>query len=124
MTWRLAELVDVVVETPRVKSLVFDVTDWGQASSAIEGAGRVDILVNNAGNAGTEGFTQLVDFVDSDPADWQRFFAVNLFGVMHCTRAVLPSMIATGWGRIVTVISDADRGWPLLDHSEMSGKER
>ena len=89
--------------------LPFDVTDWDQVSDTIGGCGGLDILVNNAGNAGVEGFTGLVDFVDTDPADWQRFFAVNLFGVMHCTKAVVPSMIAAGSGRIVTIISDAAR---------------
>jgi NAD(P)-dependent dehydrogenase (short-subunit alcohol dehydrogenase family) len=89
--------------------LPFDVTDWDQVSRAIGSCGDLDILVNNAGNAGVEGFTKLVDFVDTVPDDWQRFFAVNLFGVMHCTRAALPSMIAAGSGRIVTIISDAAR---------------
>lgn len=88
--------------------LVFDVTDWEQVAAAFAGQ-HVDILVNNAGNAGPQGFTSLVNFVDSDPADWQRFFAVNLFGVMHCTKAALPSMIEGGWGRIVTIVSDAAR---------------
>lgn len=93
----------------KAESLSFDVTDWDQVSTAIAGCGHVDILVNNAGNAGVEGFTTLVNFVDTDPADWQRYFAVNLFGVMHCTKAVLPSMIEAGSGRIVTIISDAAR---------------
>jgi NAD(P)-dependent dehydrogenase (short-subunit alcohol dehydrogenase family) len=90
------------------ETLVFDVTDWSQVAAAFDGQ-RVDVLVNNAGNAGTEGFTSLVNFVDSDPADWGRFFAVNLFGVMHCTKAALPSMIEGGWGRVVTIVSDAAR---------------
>ena len=90
-------------------ALPFDVTNWEQVSEVIGGCGMVDILVNNAGNAGAEGFTGIVNFVDSDPADWLRFFAVNLFGVMHCTKAVLPSMIVSGSGRIVTIISDAAR---------------
>lgn len=89
--------------------LPFDVADWGQVSSAISGAGTVDILVNNAGNAGSQGFPGFVDFVDSDPADWHRFFDVNLFGVMHCTKASLPSMIAAGSGRVITIVSDAAR---------------
>jgi 3-oxoacyl-[acyl-carrier protein] reductase len=87
----------------------FDVTDWEDVSSAVNGCGGTDILVNNAGNAGAEGFAEIADFVDSDPADWQRYFAVNLFGVMHCTRATLPSMIAGGWGRVITIVSDAAR---------------
>ena len=93
----------------KADALPFDVTDLGQATAAVAGYGGVDILVNNAGNAGVEGFAGIVDFVDSDPAEWQRYFAVNLFGVMHCTKAVLPSMIASGWGRIITIISDASR---------------
>jgi 3-oxoacyl-[acyl-carrier protein] reductase len=89
--------------------LPFDVTDWDQVSRAIDGYGGVDILVNNAGNAGVEGFAALTDFAESDPADWQRYFNVNLFGVMHVTRAALPAMIETGWGRVITIISDSSR---------------
>ena len=93
----------------KAEALPFDVTDWAQVLAAIEGYGGVDILVNNAGNAGAEGFADITDFVESDPADWQRYFAVNLFGVMHCTRAALPSMISGGWGRVITIVSDAAR---------------
>src|ERR1019366_5218376 len=93
------ELAGEVVERVRAdggkaEALPFDVTNWQQVCEAVGGYGGIDILVNNAGNAGAEGFTKLVEFVDTDPSDWQRFFAVNLFGVMHCTKAVLPSMIA------------------------------
>lgn len=91
------------------EAVPFDVTDWTGTAAAISACGGVDILVNNAGNAGTEGFAGLVDFVDSDPADWRRYFAVNLFGVMHCTKAALPSMIDGGWGRVITIVSDAAR---------------
>jgi 3-oxoacyl-[acyl-carrier protein] reductase len=87
----------------------FDVTDHAATTAAVAAAGPVSILVNNAGNAGAEGFTALSSFVDTDPADWQRFFAVNLFGVMHCSHAVLPAMIDSRWGRIVTIVSDASR---------------
>jgi 3-oxoacyl-[acyl-carrier protein] reductase len=93
----------------KADALPFDVTNWTQVSEAIDGYGGVDILVNNAGNAGVDGFPDLSDFVTSDPADWQRYFAVNLFGVMHCTRAALPSMISSDWGRVVTIVSDAGR---------------
>jgi len=89
--------------------LVFDVTSYDAVARAVDGYGGVDILVNNAGNAGAAGFAALTDFVDSDPADWGRYFAVNLFGVMHCTKAVLPTMISGGWGRVITIVSDAAR---------------
>jgi 3-oxoacyl-[acyl-carrier protein] reductase len=90
-------------------ALPFDVTDLEQVAAAVDGYGGVDILVNNAGNAGSGGSMLPIDFLASDPADWHEFFAVNVFGVMHCTRAVLPSMISEGWGRIVTIVSDAGR---------------
>jgi 3-oxoacyl-[acyl-carrier protein] reductase len=93
----------------KAEALPFDVTDWDEVAGAIGGSGGVDILVNNAGNAGAEATMGLADFVDTDPADWQRYFAVNLFGVMHCTRAALPSMIEAGSGRVVTIVSDAGR---------------
>ncbi|MDY6997235.1 MAG: SDR family oxidoreductase, partial [Actinomycetota bacterium] len=69
----------------------------------------IDVLVNNAGNAGAEGFAGRMRFADSQPGDWEPFLRVNLYGVLHCVRAALPSMIDRGWGRIVTIVSDAGR---------------
>jgi 3-oxoacyl-[acyl-carrier protein] reductase len=93
----------------RADAAVFDVTDRHAVRAAIEALDRVDILVNNAGNAGTEGFNALVPFADTDPDTWDRFLRVNLYGVMYCTHAALPSMIAGGGGRVVTIVSDAGR---------------
>jgi len=87
----------------------FDVTDRHTVRAAIGGLNGLDILVNNAGNAGTEGFTAMVPFVDTDPDTWDRFIRVNLYGVMYCTHAALPAMIARGEGRVVTIVSDAGR---------------
>jgi NAD(P)-dependent dehydrogenase (short-subunit alcohol dehydrogenase family) len=92
----------------KAEALPFDVTDW-QHVVAAAGSGEVDILVNNAGNAGVGGFARICNFAESNPEDWSRYFAVNLFGTMHCTRAVLPPMISAGWGRIITIVSDAGR---------------
>jgi NAD(P)-dependent dehydrogenase (short-subunit alcohol dehydrogenase family) len=109
-----AEQADAAVSELRAAGVTaepvpFDVTDHAATRAAVAAAGPVSILVNNAGNAGTEGFAPLSSFVDTEPAEWQRFFAINLFGVMHCTHAVLPAMIDAGWGRIVTIVSDASR---------------
>jgi len=65
--------------------------------------------VNNAGNAGTDGFGPTELFVETAPADWPKFVDVNLYGVMNCVHAALPSMIEAEWGRIVTIVSDAAR---------------
>jgi NAD(P)-dependent dehydrogenase (short-subunit alcohol dehydrogenase family) len=88
--------------------LPFDVTDHAAAKAAIADAG-VDILVNNAGNAGVHGFGRIAKFVDSEPSDWAAFVDVNLYGVMSCTQAALPGMTERGWGRVITIISDAGR---------------
>ncbi len=85
----------------------FDVSDYDAVVKAVGDSG-IDILANNAGNAGPEGFN-FAPFAESEPADWNRYFSVNLFGVMNCTRAVLPGMISKGWGRVITIVSDAGR---------------
>jgi NAD(P)-dependent dehydrogenase (short-subunit alcohol dehydrogenase family) len=59
------------------------------------------VLVNNAGQA------QAAPFAHTDTALWQRMLDVNLTGVFLCTRAVLPSMLERGYGRIVNVASTA-----------------
>jgi len=65
--------------------------------------GRIDVLVNNAG------WDKAGPFVDSDPADWDRVLAINLYGVLHTCRAVLPIMAAQGHGSVVNLASDAGR---------------
>jgi NAD(P)-dependent dehydrogenase (short-subunit alcohol dehydrogenase family) len=99
-------------------SAVFDVTDWPAVQRWAAQAGPVDILVNNAGNAGRVASLTRTDFglfADSDPAQWEVFLRVNLYGVMHVTRAALPAMMSGGYGRVVTVVSDAGRvGEPTM----------
>ncbi|NDZ93985.1 SDR family oxidoreductase [Streptomyces sp. SID6673] len=87
----------------------FDVTDHHAVADTVAASGTIDILVNNAGNAGAGQFTVGRRFHETDPVDWEPFIQVNLYGVMHCTHAVMPDMIARGWGRIITIVSDAAR---------------
>jgi NAD(P)-dependent dehydrogenase (short-subunit alcohol dehydrogenase family) len=110
----VAERADAVAAEVRdgggeASSAAFDVTDRHAVRAAVEALGGVDILVNNAGNAGAEGFGPMVPFADTDPETWDRYLRVNLYGVMHCTHAALPAMIARGEGRIITIVSDAGR---------------
>ncbi|BBZ68134.1 glucose 1-dehydrogenase [Mycolicibacterium insubricum] len=93
----------------KARALPFDVTDFAAVTAALADAGPVDILVNNAGNAGPEGFGSRGRFADSDPGQWEPFLRVNLYGVLYCTRAVLPAMEERRWGRVLTIISDAGR---------------
>jgi NAD(P)-dependent dehydrogenase (short-subunit alcohol dehydrogenase family) len=92
----------------------FDVCDYASVTAAIGAEPSLDILVNNAGMAGPADLDARVSvsvgaFVTTDPADWDRYFAVNLFGVMNCTRVALPKMLAAGEGRVITIVSDAAR---------------
>ncbi len=92
----------------------FDVSDYAAVSAALGTGPQPGILVNNAGMAGPvpQGAPAGVSsgaFAQTDPADWNKYFAVNLFGVMNCTHAALPAMITAGQGRVITIVSDAGR---------------
>jgi NAD(P)-dependent dehydrogenase (short-subunit alcohol dehydrogenase family) len=107
---------DVVTEIERAggraSAAAFDVTVWSAVEAAVAAMGPVGIVVNNAGNAGkaaTHGFEDMKPFAEEDPASWEGFIRVNLFGVMYVTRAVLPAMIAAGSGRVITIVSDSAR---------------
>ena len=70
----------------------------------VAGLGRIDILVCNAGIAGANG-----TLWDYDLAEWRRVIDINLNGVFHCCRAVVPHMLGAGYGRIVNVASIAGK---------------
>jgi NAD(P)-dependent dehydrogenase (short-subunit alcohol dehydrogenase family) len=90
----------------------FDITSTETALAAIAEveakAGAIDILINNAGNAGHRA-THQIAFKDMPPEEWDMYIGVNLYGVLNCTKAVLNGMCERGWGRIVTISSEAGR---------------
>ena len=84
-------------------SVELDVTDPESPRRVVAEHGPFSILVNNAGT------DEFGFFVDTDPGQWQRVTAVNLFGVFACTHAVLPGMQEAKYGRIVSLASEAGR---------------
>ncbi len=96
----------IAAELPNAVAAVFDVTDLDAVKRGVERVGRVDVLVNNAGNAGAHRMG-LVPFRDMTPEDWRAPIDVNLFGVLHCTHAVINGMVERGWGRVITISSGA-----------------
>jgi len=90
----------------------FDITRidtvLAQVKQLEDEVGGIDILINNAGNAGTQA-THQIPFKDMPPEEWDMYIGVNLYGVLNCTKAVLNGMCERGWGRIITVSSEAGR---------------
>lgn len=80
-----------------------DMRDPGQIETMIretvERSGQLDILVNNAG-------IQHVSPIETFPVDkWNDIIAINLSSAFHTMRAVIPTMIESGWGRVVNIAS-------------------
>jgi NAD(P)-dependent dehydrogenase (short-subunit alcohol dehydrogenase family) len=88
---------------------VADATSVARAVGQAADGGALHILVNNAGQAASAPFTRTTDEL------WQQMLAVNLTGTFLVTRAVLPGMLAAGFGRIVNVASTAgQRGYAYV----------
>lgn len=87
----------------RVIALPTDVTQADAVQRAADAAhdafGQLDVLVNNAG------VNVFRDPLTMSDADWKRCFAVDLDGVWHGCRAVLPRMVARGAGAIINIAS-------------------
>jgi 2-hydroxycyclohexanecarboxyl-CoA dehydrogenase len=84
-------------------ALKLDVTEIESARAAVKATGTLDVLINNAGT------DEFGFFTYTTPEQWQRVLAVNLGGVLNCTHAALPGMQQSGYGRIVSISSEAGR---------------
>ena len=84
------------------KALVFDISKYQEAKSAVAGE-TVDVLVNNAG------WDRFQNFVDTEPKDWEALIDINLRGPLNMHHVVLPGMLQRGAGRIINISSDAAR---------------
>ena len=84
-----------------------DVTDAAAVRAFVdrvtERLGRIDILVSNAG------WDRPGPFLETSEDLWDKVIAINYRGHLAVTHAVLPVMIERGYGRVVTIASDAGR---------------
>lgn len=83
-------------------AVVADVTDDAAVRSLAERLERVDVLINNAGGA-----KGLQPIAEANLDDWRWMWETNVIGTLRVTRALLPALIASGNGLIVTVTSTA-----------------
>ncbi|WP_298496964.1 SDR family oxidoreductase [uncultured Maritimibacter sp.] len=90
----------------RALAVTCDVADYasveGAVAQVVDRFGAVDVLINNAGV-----IEPIAHLRDSDPAGWGQAIDVNLKGVYHGMRAVLPGMRAAGGGTVLTISSGA-----------------
>jgi len=106
---RAAAVVDGICRSgANAVTAAFDVTDRLAVTAGIDKAqaslGPIDILVNNAGIPSS---MRIERFRDMDPESWRANIDLNLYGVLHCTKAVIDGMCERRWGRIVTISSGA-----------------
>lgn len=91
---------------PDAMALPCDMADWGAVDAAIGAVlarfGRIDVMINNAGV-----IDPISHLAEADPAAWGHSIDINLKGVFHGMKAVIPPMRAQGGGTIINVSSGA-----------------
>ncbi|TAL02169.1 MAG: SDR family oxidoreductase [Rhodospirillaceae bacterium] len=89
----------------RAIAVKVDVASAAQVAAATQRThaelGPITILVNNAGISG------MVPFLEVTEEIWDRMILINLKGPYLCTKAIIPDMLAAGWGRIVNITSSS-----------------
>ncbi|MDM4138684.1 MULTISPECIES: SDR family oxidoreductase [Mycobacterium] len=101
-------------------AIVADVTDEAAVETLASKVDRVDVLVNNAGGA-----RGLAPVADADLEHWRWMWETNVIGTLRVTRALLPKLIDSGDGLIVTVTSvaalevyDGGAGYTAAKHGQ------
>ncbi|KEI45326.1 SDR family NAD(P)-dependent oxidoreductase [Saccharopolyspora rectivirgula] len=113
---RLQKIADEIGGT----ALRLDVTDADSVAAFVEQIPQCHVLVNNAGGA-----KGLAKIVDADEDDWRWMWETNVLGTLRLTKALLPKLIESGDGHVVTVTSvaakeiyDNGAGYTSAKHAE------
>jgi NADP-dependent 3-hydroxy acid dehydrogenase YdfG len=117
---RRADRIERLADELGGTAMVADVTDDAAVASLADRLMRVDVLVNNAGGA-----RGLQPIAEADLEDWRWMWETNVIGTLRVTRALLPMLIESGDGLIVTVTStaalevyDGGAGYTAAKHAE------
>jgi NADP-dependent 3-hydroxy acid dehydrogenase YdfG len=101
-------------------AIVADVTDDQAVEALAAKLSRVDVLVNNAGGA-----RGLEPVADADLEHWRWMWETNVLGTLRVTRALLPKLVDSGDGLIITVTSmaalevyDGGAGYAAAKHAQ------
>ena len=109
-TEKLLELTEELAGKAKVHTITLDVRDRNAVAASLAslpaGFAEIDLLVNNAGLA-----LGLEPAQEAKLEDWDTMVDTNVKGVMYCTRAVLPGMVARNRGHVVNIGSVAGN-WP------------
>ncbi len=113
---RIRRLADEIGGT----AVVADVTDDAAVEALAAGLSRVDVLINNAGGA-----RGLEPVAEANLENWRWMWETNVIGTLRVTRALLPKLIESGNGLIVTVTSiaamevyDGGSGYTAAKHAQ------
>jgi 2-hydroxycyclohexanecarboxyl-CoA dehydrogenase len=103
----LQEDVAAALPSGQAVACTVDVTRSDQVERLVDvtraAFGPPTVLVNNAGA------DRIAPFLETDEDEWRATLDINLLSQMRCARAVLPDMVAAGYGRIINIASDAGR---------------
>jgi NADP-dependent 3-hydroxy acid dehydrogenase YdfG len=117
---RRADRIRALADEIGGSAIVADVTEDAAVEALANKLSRVDVLVNNAGGA-----RGLESVADSDLEHWRWMWETNVIGSLRVTRALLPKLIDSGDGLIVTVTSiaalevyDGGAGYTAAKHAQ------
>ena len=117
---RRADRIKALADDIDGSAIVADVTDGDGVAALADSLDRVDVLVNNAGGA-----KGLEPVADADLEHWRWMWETNVLGTLRVTRALLPKLIDSGDGLIVTITSiaafevyDGGGGYTSAKHAE------
>ncbi|MGH3532987.1 MAG: SDR family NAD(P)-dependent oxidoreductase [Mycobacterium sp.] len=117
---RRADRIDKLAEEIGGTAVVTDVTDGAAVDALACRLERVDVLVNNAGGA-----KGVAPVAEADLEHWRWMWETNVLGTLRVTRALLPKLIDSGDGLIVTITSvaameiyDGGSGYTSAKHAQ------